>query len=421
MIGRRRSRTCKRVQGTLLVLACLGSIAPAAAPAGAAPARSRVGPSSVLLILDASGSMEARLGGTTRLAVAKDAVRAMVAGMPQESRVGLRVYGGRTENPRRGCKDSRLLVPVRRLDRGRVLRRVRGIRAVGSTPIGFALRAGRRDLPRRGDRTIIVVSDGIDTCAPPPPCKVARRIGGGSLRIDAVGFEVNRQARRQLRCIARAGKGDFVDARSARQLTRRLQRLALRAVRTFEVEGRRISGAPKPSAAPTLGRGRYVDRIEGNEDLWYAVDLDRGQTLDVDPTVVGDSIGPRSRFGLFAVRIYTPALLSPLDARATAAFTGLATITTSAGTARIGLERSPAKWARAGEHYVRLTLDDAPELRARRYPVELRIGIDGAVVRRRPPQPSEPVAWIWITAACGLGGAILGAVVTRTVRAVVDR
>jgi hypothetical protein len=56
----------------------------------------------LLLILDASGSMQARLGDATRIAAAKDAVRDLVGGLSRDARVGLRVYGSRVGNGTRG-------------------------------------------------------------------------------------------------------------------------------------------------------------------------------------------------------------------------------------------------------------------------------------------------------------------------------
>ena len=132
----------------------------------------------LLLIVDASGSMQARLGDGTRIDAAKEAVRDLVGALPRSARVGLRVYGSRVGNddPRSGCRDSELIAPVRRLDRARLRRRVGAVRARGFTPIGLSLLRATDDLPPGGSRNIVLVSDGIDTCAPPPPCKVARRI-----------------------------------------------------------------------------------------------------------------------------------------------------------------------------------------------------------------------------------------------------
>lgn len=51
---------------------------------------------------------------------------------------------------------------------------VQGIHHLQYTPIGNALQAAADSLPNEGNRSIILVSDGEDTCAPPEPREVAR-------------------------------------------------------------------------------------------------------------------------------------------------------------------------------------------------------------------------------------------------------
>ncbi|MGH2734026.1 MAG: VWA domain-containing protein, partial [Actinomycetota bacterium] len=97
-----------------LWLLALGSIGPAAAQDEPS--------ASLLIVLDASGSMQAKLGNTTRIAAARAGLRALVSDLPEDSLVGLRVYGHRfAGNRARGCADTQLVVPVKRLDRRRLL------------------------------------------------------------------------------------------------------------------------------------------------------------------------------------------------------------------------------------------------------------------------------------------------------------
>ena len=55
---------------------------------------------------------------------------------------------------------------------------------------------------------MILVSDGGDNCAPPNPCEAAEQVSkqGVDLSISVVGLQVNERVRRQLECIARAGR-----------------------------------------------------------------------------------------------------------------------------------------------------------------------------------------------------------------------
>lgn len=393
-----------------LVAAAFVALAP---PASAQPEE----PPSLLVILDASGSMAARLGRATQMVAAKQAVRDLVAALPQESRVGLRVYGHRVPNTdrRRGCNDTQLVAPVRRLDRARLRARVNAIRARGFTPIGESLRRGLRDLPRGGDRTMILVSDGIDTCAPPPPCEVARTVKRAGARVDVVGFRVESAARRQLRCIARAGGGTYVDARSAAQLAERLQRISLRPFRSFEVTGTKVGGSDVALGAPELGPGRWADSIAPGEDRWYAVPVEEGQALTASATVGRGAKPSSSPFGFFAVRIYGNGLVSPASARGVADFDGLTPVSAGATSPEVGADEA---FPHDGSYLVRLTLADAAGLSGR-FPVQLELAVDGQPLPDPVPEEPSDLGWIALTIAFALGGAVAGGYVVWAVRRVV--
>ncbi|MGG5257920.1 vWA domain-containing protein [Phycicoccus avicenniae] len=259
-------RTTPR-RAAVTALLALGGLVAAAAPSPAAPAPTP-GPaaaSSVLLLLDASGSMKRPdPSGLTKVEAAKKALTGVVRRLPEETRVGLRVYGARVDGggkpTKAACADTRLEVPVGPLDRVALTTAVGRVRAVGETPIALSLEQALDDLGPTGKRTVVLVSDGEESCVP-DPCPVVRRLVGAGidLRIDTVGFGVGAAARRQLQCIARAGNGTYYDAADADQLTADLARISVRAARAFTVSGTRVTGTPAPSGAPDLTAGQYVD------------------------------------------------------------------------------------------------------------------------------------------------------------------
>lgn len=373
----------------------------------------------LLVILDASGSMQAQLGRTTRIAAAKDALRQLIAALPDQSRVGLRIYGHRVPNTnkKKGCKDTQLVVPVKRLDRTALRKAIGGVRPRGFTPIGASLRAAVKDLPAEGSRNIVLISDGIDTCAPPRPASYAREAKREGVRIDVVGFRVGKDARRQLKDIASAGGGKYVDARSAVQLADRLRRLSFRPFRDFEPSGESVQGAATAEAATELDEGTFVDSLERGTDRWYFVSLEENQTVNVSATLGGFRNGPGTAFGLFSVRLYGTDLISPLDARGIASFDGLSAASTGATSPEIGADGSPAGFQREGHYFVRVSLSDAPYLPSA-YPVELTIEIEGQP--EPPPPPPEPSkAWIFLAVLVGIAGGMGGFYVARSVRRVV--
>ena len=195
----------------------------ASLPLLAAPAAAQSPPAGtpkILLAFDASGSMATDDGaGTPKIDAAQDAAVDLLGSLPPSTQVGLRVFGGTKPSRPIGpaCRDSSLVLPIGPLDRAQAEQQIRSFKAKGRTPIAYALERAAEDLGTSGPRTIILVSDGKDTCQPPSPCQVAQRIakGGVEMRIQAIGFNVDQSARRELQCIAAGGR---------RRLHRRRQR-----------------------------------------------------------------------------------------------------------------------------------------------------------------------------------------------------
>ncbi len=281
-------------RGGVAVIACLmllvGSSA-AAAAAVAPPTRPEAaqplagGP--LLLILDASGSMNADDGtGRPKIEAAREAVLELIEGLPAEAQVGLRAYGHRTTNldPVAGCADTELLVDVGADNRVALRAAVTGLQASGFTPIGTSLRASLEDLPDLPDgtpRTVVLVSDGIDTCAPPAACDVARQIisEGVELRVETVGFQVDAAAARELQCIADSTGGTYRPADDAEDLAREL--------RAYDANGTPVERGPSPGHALTLAPGQYTDTLTYPTQRWYAVELQPGDRVRAAASVIG--------------------------------------------------------------------------------------------------------------------------------------
>ncbi|HZC26194.1 MAG TPA: hypothetical protein VE287_04170, partial [Actinopolymorphaceae bacterium] len=272
--------------GTLLPV--LGSEPPAAADPPTAPDGTHDDAhNKLLLVFDSSGSMkEADPAGTTKIDAARAAFTALIPRLPDAGRVGLRVYGATVFYKRSpgACTDSQLAVPVGRADKPALKQAVAGFRPYGETPLSYSLLSGAKDLGGSGKRTILLVSDGEETCDP-DPCATARRIAGLGidLKIDVVGFRVKPGARKQLRCIADAGSGTFYETDDARSLSTGLRRLSVRAFRPFRVSGHPVAGTADGTGAPVLTAGQYVDSApEHGETKYYRIRRSmKGSTLHI--------------------------------------------------------------------------------------------------------------------------------------------
>ena len=276
-----------------------------AAPAAAQDDRS------VLLILDSSKSMNepAGDGAGTRLDVAKSATKELLQEVPPDARVGLRVYGASVAEAGRaaGCRDTELVIPVGTVDRAQVEQVVDGLEGKGRTPIGRSLLAAADDLPAGGRRTVILVSDGGDNCAPPDPCRAAEQVSrqGIEMNIQVVGLQVNDRVREQLQCIADAGGGTYVDA-TDESLSAELAAAFARAFRPYEPSGKPIEGGPGPEAAVTAAPGQYLDGLGPGQARWYSIDVKKGQRFFGAATLISKPPPAEQVWWLVQVQLQDP-------------------------------------------------------------------------------------------------------------------
>ncbi|MDX6263314.1 MAG: Ca-activated chloride channel [Kribbellaceae bacterium] len=267
--------------------------------ASAAAADGELSP--VMVVLDSSGSMIARdAGGSgTRMDAAKRAVGSMIDGLPAGAPVGLAIYGSGTGSSgsakAAGCRDVRVVQPVKAVDKAAIKRAVNASKPSGYTPIGQSLRIAAAQLPKEGQRSIVLVSDGEDTCAPPQPCDVAKELHqqGIDLHVHAIGFRVNAKARAQLACIAQSTGGTYHDAADADSLLGVLGRVTDRALRHYEPTGQPITGTGDPVTAPTMTPGQYLDTLDPVEERFYAAELKAGDTAYFAATAVFPRGNPR--------------------------------------------------------------------------------------------------------------------------------
>ncbi|MFE1596088.1 VWA domain-containing protein [Nocardia sp. NPDC058705] len=273
----------------LLTAGAMGLV-PLAVPAFAAPTESQYAPT--MLVLDASGSMLAtEPGGGTKMDAAKTAVRSFVATAPTAAKVGLSVYGtgtGSTDAEKAaGCRDVSVLQPADTIDKPALTTAVDNIEPSGFTPIGTALRTAASALPTEGPRSIVLVSDGLDTCAPPDPCEVARELSsqGADIVMHAIGFGVDDASRAQLTCIAETTGGTYTDAADGKALEQVLPRVSTAALREYASAGTPVEGSDGYQNAPAVVPGQYLDTIGHKKPRYYAVDIPEGATAYFSGTV----------------------------------------------------------------------------------------------------------------------------------------
>jgi hypothetical protein len=221
----------------------------------------------VLFILDGSGSMNAQVEGKPKIEVARKVMGGLINTLPADVSVGLETYGHTRKDD---CNDIEMLVPVGG-DRSAIERAVNQVNPKGSTPLTGAIRMATTKLREvEGSASVVVVSDGKETCGGDPCAAVRDAVAQGmKMQVHVVGFDVTADEAEQLRCIAKEGKGKYFAAANAQELG-----TALAQVRE-EVVQLAPPTPPKEGKKPTAFGVGTLDFQWPGRDCWRAF---RGET-----------------------------------------------------------------------------------------------------------------------------------------------
>ena len=238
----------------MLFLLCLGMVI----LLSWAPVFAQEGDSAhIELILDASGSMWAKLGKSTRIEVAKEALNKIIDDLSERKgiAVGLRVYGHRTND----CKDTKLEIPIGPLDVKKMKKFISGIKPKGKTPIAYSLEEAAGDFKTdfKGSRVVILVTDGLESCNG-DPCAAAKALAEKGIvsKIHVVGFGMDKKSVSQLECIVKPSGGLLLEANSAAELAKAFDTIVKTALDVnLEVKGLDKKGNPAAMTVTVLKDG----------------------------------------------------------------------------------------------------------------------------------------------------------------------
>lgn len=202
-----------------LVTAGLIALTSALAPAALAQERP-----STILVLDASGSMWGQIDGINKITIARDVVGDIVSDFPADQNLGFVTYGHRERGQ---CADIETLVEPAPGTAAEIAGIVEGLNPRGMTPMTDAVVTAAQALRHTEQAaTVILVSDGIETCNP-DPCAAARALeeAGVDFTAHVIGFDVRGEADAllQMQCIAEETGGRFLTADNAQELNEALR------------------------------------------------------------------------------------------------------------------------------------------------------------------------------------------------------
>jgi Mg-chelatase subunit ChlD len=215
----------------------------------------------ILFLIDASYSMKEKFGGSDRkMSGAKQVIERAISMIPASINVGVRVFGQSFSGaPEIDCRQTYMLVPMAQHNRGSLITAVRTIQPSGLTPLEYALRrCVEEDFSRcQGKKTIILISDGQDTCGG-DPCAYMTQLAryGISIRCDVVGLELkkNHKAQDELNCLAQASGGKYYDANNIDDLIQSVVHSVNRAI-SGKVILKPKAPPDQPAGSPASGGG----------------------------------------------------------------------------------------------------------------------------------------------------------------------
>jgi hypothetical protein len=170
-----------------------------------------------ILVFDASGSMWAQIEGKSRIQIAQEVVGGLLKDWPSNTELGLIAYGHREKA---NCSDIEMLVPAGPGNSSKIKAAVDDLNPKGKTPITDAIRLAAKELRSTEEKaTVILVSDGLETCNA-DPCAAAAELerAGVDFTVHVVGFATSEEENRQLQCLAKNTGGRFLGAGNASQL-----------------------------------------------------------------------------------------------------------------------------------------------------------------------------------------------------------
>jgi len=177
---------------------------------------------SVAIVVDASGSMNERVDGVTKMDVVKKAINESTASMGSLESLSVWVYGSQysSQDQDKSCKDAKEYVNVlpsaSTVYEKRVEEALSGVEPLGNAPIAYTLEQIGKSFEVGSDHAIVVISDGADNCAGDPVAEAKKIISENEeATIDTVGLDVDTKGEAALEALALAGNGTYTPAKDS--------------------------------------------------------------------------------------------------------------------------------------------------------------------------------------------------------------
>ena len=250
-----------------------------------------------IIVLDASGSMWGQIDGRPKLEIAREALASVLSGLDPATEIGLMAYGHREKG---SCQDIELVVPPAAGTAEAITDAANHMKFLGKTPLTEAVRRAAAELKSTEEKaTVILITDGIETCEA-DPCALGAELEASGVDFTAhvVGFGLTAEEGATVACLAENTGGKYIQAKDAGSLVEALKTT----VAAAEPEPVPVpEPAPAPAALennvdPVLylaegGPEPEADILDDAYFYFYAIAADGSVAADTTATIYGASKG----------------------------------------------------------------------------------------------------------------------------------
>lgn len=218
----------------------------------------------ILFILDASGSMLQRLSGQRRIEIARNVlIDSLTKNLQPGTPVAIRVFGHREPN---ACRTD-LELPLQPLNPEQASALISSIEArnLARTPIADSVAKAEQDLAGvTGKKTIVLLSDGEETCGGDPEAVISALAAKGfDLQLNIIGFALDDESlERQFEAWAELGDGRYFSATDSDALSHALDQALSTPYTVRDSSGNLVATGVVNGEALDLPQGLYKVSVE---------------------------------------------------------------------------------------------------------------------------------------------------------------
>lgn len=243
----------------------------------------------ILLIYDASNSMNARWQSASKMAISKRLISEIIDSLSSVPNVqlALRAYGHQSPYPPLDCGDSRLEVPFSSGNSKKIIQVIKSLVPKGATPIAYSLMEAAKDFPSCEDcrNLIILITDGIEECGG-DPCEASRYLQKQGITLKPFIIGIGKDFANEFQCV-----GEYFDAADENDFVRAFEVVISQALNNTTAQVNLLDADGSPSV--TNLNMTFYDHVSGKVIYNYVHTFNyygRPDTLTLDPLHVYDMV-----------------------------------------------------------------------------------------------------------------------------------